>query len=87
VEIKLIELNIPYEREKQIKVSFNSENLGEFFVDFVIDRKVIVELKKVWRITQDEVKQALRYLDALNLRLGIIANFKHKRLEYRRILN
>jgi len=87
VETKLKKLNIPYEREKAIKVDFDGEDLGDFFTDFVIDGKIIVELKKVWRITQDDIKQVLRYLDALNLRLGIIANFKHKCLEYHRILN
>jgi len=87
VETKLKELNIPYAREKQVKVEFNGENIGDFFVDFVIDKKIILELKKIWKITQDDIKQVLRYLDALNLKLAIIANFKHKRLEYRRILN
>jgi len=87
VEIKLKELNIPYQREKKVNVKFENEDLGEFYIDFVIDDKILLELKKIWRITPNDVKQVLRYLDALNLRLGIIANFKRKRLEYRRILN
>jgi len=41
----------------------------------------------IWRITDNDIKQALRYLKTTNLRLAIIANFKHKRLEYRRVLN
>ena len=87
VEIKLKELNIPYQREKKVNVKFENEDLGEFYIDFVIDDKILLELKKIWRITPNDIKQVLRYLDALNLRLGIIANFKRKRLEYRRILN
>lgn len=87
IESKLKELDIPYQREAKINVKFNDEDLGEFHADFIIDNKLILELKKVWKITQDDIKQVLRYLDALKLKLGIIANFKHKRLEYRRILN
>ncbi len=87
VEIKLKELNIPYQREVKINVKFSNDNLGDFYLDFIIDNKIVLELKKVWKITQDDIKQVLRYLKAVNLRLGIIANFKHKRLEYRRILD
>jgi len=61
--------------------------LGDFFVDFIIDNKIVLELKKVWKITQDDIKQVLRYLKATGLKLGIIANFKYQRLEFRRVLN
>jgi GxxExxY protein len=87
VEIKLKELKIPYQREAQLVVKFKEEELGEFFADFIVDGKIILELKKVWKITSDDIKQALRYLKAAELKLGIIVNFRHKRLEYRRVLN
>lgn len=87
VETKLKGLNLPYQREKQIKVKFENEILGEFYADFVISGKLLLELKRVWRISQDDIKQVLRYLDALGFKLGIIANFRHKRLEYRRVVN
>ena len=87
IEIKLKELNIPYKREVKVNVEFGKENLGEFFIDFIIDNKIILEIKKIWKITQDDIKQVLRYLKAAGLKLAIIANFKHKRLEYRRVLN
>lgn len=87
VEIKLKELKIPYQREAQLVVKFREEELGEFFADFIVDGKIILELKKVWEITTDDIKQALRYLKAAELKLGIIVNFRHKRLEYRRVLN
>jgi len=87
VEIKLEELKIPFEREKKIDVQFDDEKLGDFFVDFVIDNKIILETKMIWRISRNDVKQVLRYLKAVNLKLGIIANFKHQRLEFVRVLN
>jgi GxxExxY protein len=87
IEIKLKELNIPYKREVKVNVEFGKEKLGEFYIDFVIDNKIILEIKKIWKITQDDIKQVLRYLKATRLRLAIIANFKHRRLEYRRVLN
>jgi len=87
IEIKLKELNIPYKKEVKVNVEFGKEKLGEFFLDFVVDNKIVLEIKKIWKITQDDVKQVLRYLKATKLKLAILANFKHRRLEYRRILN
>lgn len=86
IEIKLKELKIPYQREMKIEIKFGREKLGEFFIDFIIADRIILEIKRVWQITQDDIKQTLRYLKAAKLKLAIIANFKHKRLEYRRVL-
>lgn len=87
IETKLKALGISYEREKQVRINFEGEELGEFFVDFVIDGKLVLEIKRIWKITDSDIKQVLRYLDALKLRLSIIANFRHKLLQYRRVLN
>ncbi|MDP3956577.1 MAG: GxxExxY protein [bacterium] len=87
IEIKLKELSIPYKKEAQVNIKFDGEELGEFFLDFIIDNKIVLEIKKVWKITQDDIKQVLRYLKATQAKLGIIANFRHNRLEFRRVLN
>jgi GxxExxY protein len=42
IEIKLKELNIPYKREVKVNVEFGKENLGEFFIDFIIKNKIIL---------------------------------------------
>lgn len=87
IEIKLKELKIPHQRELKVEVKFDGEELGDFYVDFIVADKIILEIKKVWRITDSDVKQVLRYLKATGLKLGIIANFKYKRLQFRRVLN
>lgn len=86
IETKLKLCGIPYKREASISVKFEDAPLGEFLVDFIIDDKIILELKRVGRITQDHIKQVLRYLDATRIKLGIIANFKYSRLQYRRVV-
>lgn len=87
IETKLKMLKIPYQREVKVDIQFENQPLGEFFIDFIIDNKIILEIKKVWKVSQDDIKQVLRYLEATKLKLAIIANFKHKTLEYRRVLN
>lgn len=46
IEIKLKELEIPYQREVKIVAEFNKESLGDFFIDFIIDDKIILETKE-----------------------------------------
>lgn len=87
IAIKLKEVGVPFVREVKLDLTFGSEKLGIAFADFVVDNKAILEVKTVWRISPGDVKQVLRYLKASNLRLGTVANFRHQRLELRRVAN
>lgn len=87
IETILKREGISYKREKKISLEFEGNKFAECRLDFIIEDKIIIEVKKVWRITDGEIKQALRYLDATGLKLAIIVNFKHKRIEYKRVVN
>jgi len=87
IEIKLKELKISYQKEAKVDINFGKEKIGKLFVDFVVDNKIVLEIKKIPKITEDHIKQVLLYLNTLNLKLGIIANFQHQKLEYIRVLN
>ena len=87
IEIKLKELKISYQKEAKVDINFGKEKIGKLFVDFVVDNKIVLEIKKVPKITRDHIKQVLRYLNSLNLKLGIVVNFQHQKLEYIRVLN
>jgi hypothetical protein len=87
IEIKLKNLKIPYQKELKVDIDFEGAKIGKLFVDFVIDNKIILETKKTPKISRDHIKQTLRYLNALNLKLAIITNFQHQKLEYIRVLN
>src|SRR3989344_5971847 len=75
IETKLKQLKIPYRKEEKIEVEFEGEKLGDFFLDFLIHNKIVLETKTVPVITAGDTKQVLRYLKAKGLRLAIIANF------------
>lgn len=81
-------LKMPHIREKKIKVKTKDGcEIGDFFIDFVIKNKIILEFKRVNFIHYNDVKQVLRYLDATGLKLGIIINFKLNKLQYKRVIN
>jgi GxxExxY protein len=61
--------------------------MGIYRLDFVIDGKIILELKAVSGLNDIFKQQLLSYLKATNLRLGILVNFGTRRVEYTRVAN
>jgi GxxExxY protein len=86
VEAYLKKFDIDYEREKVLPPSFENEQKRNK-VDFLIDGKIILEIKAKKILTRENYYQIKRYLIALNKKLGIIVNFKKRYIEPKRILN
>ena len=78
---------IKYNKELTVNLTFQNQTIGKYFLDFLVEGKIIVELKTVARFSHDDVRQVLAYLKAKNLRLGILVNFRGNKLEYKRIVN
>ena len=57
---------------------------GEYFVDLVVDDKIIVELKSVSHILPVHEVQLVNYLKATGLEIGLLINFAEKRVQVRR---
>ena len=87
LEHKLKENKIVYEREKILPPSFQGEHNGRNKVDFLIENKVILELKHVSSLSKDDYFQCKRYLVTLNLELALLINFRTRYLMVNRILN
>jgi GxxExxY protein len=82
-----IELNlrkVPYERQKAIPVIYKGEKARDFFCDFLIDGKVLVELKTIQMMTEVEEAQVLNYLKVTGLKVGLLMNFGQRSLKYKR---
>ncbi len=78
---------IPYERERKIVLKFGGLEVSDFFADFVVDNKILLEVKAKPFITNHDIRQASRYIKTLGIPLAIIANFKRQRLESKRVIN
>ena len=76
---------IPAIKQAQIDVYFETEIVGHYVTDILVDEKIILELKCVETITNVHRAQALNYLKATGKRLSIILNLAGKRLEYERL--
>jgi len=73
------------ENQKAIKIVYKGRDIGTYIADFVIEDKVIVELKTVEYLTKIHKAQTLNYLKASGYEVGLILNFARPKLEYKRV--
>jgi len=79
LEEKLKNSNIPYERELRVK---NTGNI----LDFLIDSKIVMEVKAKKILLKEDYYQLQRYLQILNIKLGLLINFRNRYLKPARII-
>ena len=87
LEYYLIKDGIEFEREKILSQAFEGEHTARNKVDFLIEDKIILELKSKRVLDREDYYQVKRYLVAINKRLGMLVNFRDKYLKPRRVLN
>lgn len=66
---------------------FGNDKIGTYYLDFVIEKRIVLELKAVPRLLPIHFRQVSSYLKETGLELGILANFRGDRLVFKRILN
>ncbi len=79
LEEKLKEIKIPYKREFRIEKTGNT-------IDFLIDNKIILELKAAHLILKEDYYQTQRYLQASDIKLALLINFRNRYLKPIRII-
>lgn len=83
----LQENNIPFEEQLTVDLTYKNEKIGKYYLDFLVNGVIVLELKAELNISLVSIKQVMGYLKAGKLELGIIANFRGSKLRYKRILN
>jgi len=78
---------IDFEVQKQIRVIYKGVLLGEFFLDLLVDGKVIVELKALSQLLPVHKSQVITYLKASHLKVGLLINFGEPSLAFERIFS
>ena len=78
---------IGFEKERMVEIIYNGEAIGKYFLDFVVDGKVIVEMKVQPRLGYVHIKQVMGYLKTTGHKLAILIYFTRDGVRYRRVLN
>jgi len=87
IEQLLLTSGLPFEREKKLEIKMMDNFITKNWADFVIDGKIVLEIKAKRFVTREDYIQTARYLDFLNLPLGMLVNFNQKFLKPKRVLN
>lgn len=83
--VALAQKGIQIEAQVPLKVKFRGVIVGEFFVDILVENKLIVELKAVSALRPEHQAQVINYLKATGIEVGLLVNFGNARVEYRRL--
>lgn len=87
LEIELMDNNIIYSREKKYGIVYKGNLLPhKYKADFIINDKIILELKAIECLNSAHIKQTLNYLAVSKLKLGLLINFGEDSLKYKRIV-
>ncbi|TDU42837.1 GxxExxY protein [Gelidibacter sediminis] len=87
LEIEFIEHNINYLREKRYLISYKGNILShQYKADFIIDDKIVLEIKAIECLNTAHLKQTLNYLAVSKLKPGLLINFGEDSLKYKRVV-
>jgi len=79
--IEFEDRKIPYERQKEIGINYKGRTIGKGYIDILVDRRIVVELKSVERFAPVHTPQILTYLRMTDTRLGLLMNFNYDLLK------
>src|ERR1039457_2737913 len=73
--LELVALGFVCEKQKQIKVFYNGQIVGEYFADINVNNSVIIELKAAESLIEEHELQLINYLKATEMEVGLLLNF------------
>jgi len=79
--------NIPVEQQARHEIMYKGVQVGEYVPDLITHGKLVVDTKVIGRITNQELGQMMNYLKITGLKVGLILNFKHPKLEWKRVVH
>ena len=77
---------VPFEQQPRFKIQYKEVGVGEYIPDLICFDQLVVDVKTIEKITDNELGQMLNYLKITGLRVGLVINFKHPRLEWKRVV-
>ena len=84
IEMRLQKLD--FSREHEMEIFYKGENIGLRRVDFFVEGKIMVELKAIIQLEDVHLAQAINYLEAYGLDIGLLINFGNTSLQFKRVM-
>lgn len=77
---------IPYLQQPRYPIDYIETNVGVYTPDLITHSSLVVDTKVIEKIGDNELAQMLTYLAITKLEVGLILNFKHRKLEWKRVI-
>jgi len=87
LEIEMQFMNIHFNREFEMPIFYREQQIGTRRVDFLVKGTISLELKAISRLEDVHFAQAMNYLEAYNLEIGLLINFGETSLKFKRFTN
>lgn len=84
IEMRLA--GISFAREMEMEIHYRDEPIGTRRVDFFVEGKIMVELKAVIELQDVHLAQAINYLEAYKMQIGLLINFGCRSLQFKRVM-
>jgi len=84
--IELAQQGLAFSREHEMDIFYKGVKIGNRRVDFFVEDKVMVELKAVVQLEDVHLAQAINYLEAYGLEVGLLINFGNCSLQFKRVM-
>ncbi|MDQ3046837.1 MAG: GxxExxY protein [Bacteroidota bacterium] len=79
--------NLAFTEQLYFPVKFQDKIVGKMFFDFLVEEKVIVEIKKDARFSKQNIDQVNQYLKTTGYQLALLINFSPTGVVYKRMVN
>lgn len=87
LEIEMADGGISFSREYEMPVFYKNQQIGTRRVDFLVEGVIAVELKAIIQLEDVHLAQAINYLEAYDLEVGLLINFGAKSFQFKRVQN
>jgi len=84
--LELLAANLSVHQQREFPVRYRGHFIGKLIPDMIVAEKVIVETKVAECFNDSHIAQVLGYLAITDLQLGLLLNFKHTQLQWKRIV-
>lgn len=85
--IEMSNRNIEFSREHEMSIQYKNHDIGTRRVDFFVENNIMVEIKAIINLEDVHLAQAMNYVEAYNLDVGLLINFGAKSLQFKRVHN
>ncbi|MDB4905063.1 MAG: hypothetical protein JWQ63_4344 [Mucilaginibacter sp.] len=87
LQIEMGVAGLSFMREMEMPIFYREEQIGTRRVDFFVEDEIMVELKALINLEDVHLAQGINYLEAYNIKIGLLINFGSKSLQFKRLLN